>query len=807
MPSPTTSDEFLELVRKSEVVEEKRLSAYLDKARTAQSLPAEPLRLAAILVRDGILTQFQAEQFLQGKWRRFTIGKYKVLERLGQGGMGSVYLCEHKLMRRRVAVKVLPTAKADDTSSLERFYREARAVAALDHPNIVRAYDIDQDDKLHFLVMEHVDGSSLQEIVKKFGPMDILRSCHYIRQAALGLQHAHESAGLVHRDIKPGNILVDRNGIVKVLDMGLARFFHDEEDMLTKKFDETVLGTADYLAPEQALDSHSVDIRADIYSLGATFYFCLTGRRPFEEGSVAQKLIWHQTRQPKPLRQLRSETPEGVAAIIEKMMAKDAGQRYATPAEVADALAPWTQTPIPPPPDSEMPQLSPAAMGVAAGDPSSPGPKTPPSGAQLAPAARKVWKVSQTNTPTPNAPTPSGPTPPAPPRDLRKSNPPPPGPKATQSTPPAVSPGANATAPNGPSPGFVSALPKVRLAPAPAVQPQRGAAPLYPPGISGSTPAVVNGAPSSDALHDAEAIPSWESLTDEHEPVTAPEQAKPRSARKGPVSSTKRLGGLPPATLPNRQVGWVVAIVSSIVLAVVLIIALLAWMFGQKPEKSGLGKNEPAIFRVNRLGNYGAFPTISSALRSISTRSRQAARIVLQEDIAENDVMITLPNVTIEAEAGKKIVWRPLRNARPQSKLLMINKAPGFRLKNVTLDGENRIETLVNMFQYCPAMVLEDLVLQGFQKNAIWVTNCEGGEAIPDHILLQRLQFLPAKPDQTDIFFSILENDQVGILVNKHFIIRDCTWGQGIKVKTPDLKDIDLNHIELPPGVQPVVGK
>ncbi len=125
-------------------------------------------------------------------------------------------------MRRRVAVKVLPTAKADDASSLERFYREARAVAALDHPNIVRAYDIDQDDKLHFLVMEHVDGASLQEIVKKTGPMDVLRACHYIRQAALGLQHAHETAGIVHRDIKPGNILVDRNGIVKVLDMGLA---------------------------------------------------------------------------------------------------------------------------------------------------------------------------------------------------------------------------------------------------------------------------------------------------------------------------------------------------------------------------------------------------------------------------------------------------------------------------------------------------------------------------------------------------------------------------------------------------------
>src|SRR5438046_8131033 len=149
--------------------------------------------------------------------------------------------------------------------------------------------------------------------------MQILRASHYMRQAAIGLQHAHE-AGLVHRDIKPGNVLVDRTGTVKVLDMGLARFFYDEEDILTKKYDENVLGTADYLAPEQALDSHAVDIRADIYSLGATFYYCLTGRTPFAEGTVAQKLIWHQTRKPKEIRSVRPDVPEEVVAVIAKMM-------------------------------------------------------------------------------------------------------------------------------------------------------------------------------------------------------------------------------------------------------------------------------------------------------------------------------------------------------------------------------------------------------------------------------------------------------------------------------------------------------
>jgi serine/threonine protein kinase len=381
MNAPVTVAEFLALVRKSGIVDDKRLAAYLDRERTSP-LPTNASQLAEKMVHDGLLTHFQAEQFLQGKWRRFTIGNYKVLEHIGAGGMGSVFLCEHKFMRRRAAVKVLPTAQSNDPSALQRFYREARAVAALDHPNIVRAYDIDQEDNLHFLVMEYVDGSSLQEMINRVGPLNPVRAAHYISQAALGLQHAHEVAGLVHRDIKPGNIIVDRNGTVKVLDLGLARFFYDEDDPLTKKYDENVLGTADYLAPEQALDSHSVDIRGDIYSLGGTFYFCLTGQPPFAEGTVAQKLIWHQTRQPKPIRLFRPDVPEEMIAVITKMMAKDPDKRYQTPLDVADALETWTRISIAPPADIEMPRLSRAASGSSACDMSSPGSRT-----------RKVWQV------------------------------------------------------------------------------------------------------------------------------------------------------------------------------------------------------------------------------------------------------------------------------------------------------------------------------------------------------------------------------------------------------------------------------
>ena len=191
--------------------------------------------------------------------------------------------------------------------------------------------------------------------------MEPERAAHYIQQAALGLQHAHE-AGLVHRDVKPANLLVDRTGVVKILDLGLARCFHDKRESVTQKYDgNVVLGTADYLAPEQAVDSHNVDIRCDIYSLGITFYFLLAGRSPFQDGSVAEKLIWQQVRQPKPIRELRPDVSEALAAVLTKMIAKEPAGRYQTPAEVAEALAPFTQTPIDPPSDREIPKFSAAA--------------------------------------------------------------------------------------------------------------------------------------------------------------------------------------------------------------------------------------------------------------------------------------------------------------------------------------------------------------------------------------------------------------------------------------------------------------
>ncbi|MGC4004517.1 MAG: protein kinase [Pirellulales bacterium] len=258
--SSLTIDKFVEVVKRSGLVEDDRLDAVVESLTGQMSGEGadHALKLSDRLIADGLLTKWQTDQLLKGKHKGFFLGKYKLLGHLGTGGMSSVYLAEHLLMQRRVAIKVLPQSRVEDTSYLARFRREAQAAAALDHKNIVRAYDIDNEGKHHYIVMEYVEGRDLQNVVKGDGPLDYNRAADYIRQAAEGLQHAHE-ANLIHRDIKPANLLVDPRGVVKILDMGLARFTDEKTASLTIAHDENVLGTADYLAPEQAKNSHAVD--------------------------------------------------------------------------------------------------------------------------------------------------------------------------------------------------------------------------------------------------------------------------------------------------------------------------------------------------------------------------------------------------------------------------------------------------------------------------------------------------------------------------------------------------------------------
>src|SRR5688572_15187615 len=242
------------------------------------------------------------------KYKGFFLGKYKLLRHIGTGGMSSVYLAEHMLMHRQRAIKVLPKGRVNDSSYLQRFHLEAQATASLDHPNIVRCYDVDNDGDTHFIVMEFIEGKDLNNVVRQEGRLPLELACNYIAQSAEGLAHAHQS-NLIHRDVKPANLLVDPKGVVKILDLGLALFSDDARASLTVAHNENVLGTADYLAPEQAVNSHKVDHRADIYALGCSLYFLPPGHPPFPHRTLAQRVAKHQTQQPEEIGKSHPDCP------------------------------------------------------------------------------------------------------------------------------------------------------------------------------------------------------------------------------------------------------------------------------------------------------------------------------------------------------------------------------------------------------------------------------------------------------------------------------------------------------------------
>src|SRR5262249_26205676 len=286
------------------------------------------------LVRRKKFTAYQATAAYQGKVNALLFGNYVVLDKLGQGGMGMVFKARHRRMNRVVALKVMSQQAMKAPDAVKRFRREVEAAARLTHPNIVAAIDADEARGVHFLVMEYVEGSDLAARGKKHGPLAVAAAVDCIVQAARGLAHAH-AEGVVHRDIKPANLLIDRQGTVKVLDMGLARMTADSgqgTDGLTQS--GSIMGTVDYMSPEQALHTRHADERADIYSLGCSLHYLLTGRPVFTGESLMEKLLAHREQPIPSLSAARSEIPATLDAVFTRMLAKKCEDRYQTMADV-----------------------------------------------------------------------------------------------------------------------------------------------------------------------------------------------------------------------------------------------------------------------------------------------------------------------------------------------------------------------------------------------------------------------------------------------------------------------------------------
>ncbi len=282
------------------------------------------------------------------------LGIYELIEMLGQGGMGAVWKARHTKLDKIVAIKVLPRHLVMDAGAVSRFEREMKAVGKLEHPHIVRAMDAGHTDGIHYLVMEYIEGTDLSRLVKSRGPRSITEACQMVRHAALGLAHAHEN-GMVHRDIKPSNLLLSKRGQVKILDLGLARLQSERtNDDISLTVQGEVMGTPDYMAPEQWHSAHTAGPGADLYGLGCTLYHLLTGHPPFadkDHSTYADKMKAHLCEPPQPLRQLRPETPEEVEVLCQRLLAKNAAERPASAKELAqhlqDLLKSWTKSRVP----------------------------------------------------------------------------------------------------------------------------------------------------------------------------------------------------------------------------------------------------------------------------------------------------------------------------------------------------------------------------------------------------------------------------------------------------------------------------
>jgi serine/threonine protein kinase len=335
---PLSLEQLTRLITTSGLLSVAELASFLD-AIPPQARPKDASALSRALVQARKLTKYQASMLGQGLTKGLVFDEYVVLDKIGQGGMGVVLKAEHRRMRRLVAIKMMPRVTLKNEESVRRFYHEVQAAARLSHPNIVTAYDAREMEGVHCLIMEYVEGQTLADILREHGPLPLHQAIKCTIQAARGLDFAH-AQGIIHRDIKPSNLLVDRSGTVKILDLGLALIQHAvemaESDRLTQS--GQVMGTCDYIAPEQAQDARQADHRADIYSLGCTLFRILTGRPPYDGETILQILLAHRDAPIPSLTAARKDAPPALDAVFQKMVAKRVADRYQTMAALIPDL-------------------------------------------------------------------------------------------------------------------------------------------------------------------------------------------------------------------------------------------------------------------------------------------------------------------------------------------------------------------------------------------------------------------------------------------------------------------------------------
>jgi eukaryotic-like serine/threonine-protein kinase len=339
MPSVAAFLRHLEMSRLVESATMERI-----RLRFGSSLKDDANDCARVLAREGVITPYQAKKLLTGHTQGFFLGQFRILRRLGEGGMGKVYLAVRERDGQRFALKVLPPSKAqEDEHTLKRFRREMELSRRVMHPNVALTVEVGVEGAAHFMVVEYVPGDTLYHVVKRThggsGPMRVPDAARYFLQAIDGLEAAHD-AGVIHRDIKPSNLMVTPEGGAKVLDLGLARMAGEDKNPLTHA--NAVVGTLDYASPEQLGNAARADRRSDLYSLGCTLYFALTGQPPFEGGDIVNKIFRHRMEEPEPIEKLAPGVPQAFGAIVRKLMAKEPAERYQTCAELRRDLARWT---------------------------------------------------------------------------------------------------------------------------------------------------------------------------------------------------------------------------------------------------------------------------------------------------------------------------------------------------------------------------------------------------------------------------------------------------------------------------------